>query len=115
MQPDAEARLALPPQLELEKVTKTYQEGKVQALQGVSLQIKRGDFVSVTGKSGCGKSTLLHLMGGLDVPTEGEIRFEQKSLQSWNLDQLRSTHLVSCSKASTCSPTSPPPRTCKFR
>ncbi|MFN2476173.1 MAG: ABC transporter ATP-binding protein [Chthoniobacterales bacterium] len=45
----------------------------VHALDDVSLEIARGEFVAVTGPSGCGKSTLMHLLAGLDAPTSGEI------------------------------------------
>ncbi|HWP57705.1 MAG TPA: ABC transporter ATP-binding protein [Candidatus Acidoferrales bacterium] len=56
-------------------VHKVYGQGsnEVTALAGVSLEIARGDFVSIIGPSGSGKSTLLHLIGGLDRPTRGDV------------------------------------------
>jgi putative ABC transport system ATP-binding protein len=56
---------------------KTYGEGDVQvrALRDVDLDIRRGEFIVLLGPSGSGKSTLLNILGGLDVPTTGEVRF----------------------------------------
>ncbi len=56
-------------------------ERSVHAVDDVSLEIGRGEFVAVTGPSGCGKSTLLHLLAGLDTPTKGEIVVDGLALQ----------------------------------
>lgn len=68
--------------LKLESVSKTYQlRGKtVNALNGVSLEIERGDFVSVVGQSGSGKSTLLLVLGGMLSPATGRVLVDGKSL-----------------------------------
>ncbi|MEM2955107.1 MAG: ABC transporter ATP-binding protein [Nitrososphaerales archaeon] len=62
--------------VELRDVVKTYDLGdniKVDALRGINLTIKRGEFVSIMGPSGCGKTTLLNIIGGLDSPTDGQV------------------------------------------
>ena len=61
-------------ELTVERVRKTFEDGRVVALDGVSLHAAAGEFVAVTGPSGCGKSTLLNLVGALDRPDSGEIR-----------------------------------------
>ena len=57
----------------LERVRKTFEDGRVVALDDVTLRAEAGEFVAVTGPSGCGKSTLLNLVGALDRPDSGEI------------------------------------------
>jgi putative ABC transport system ATP-binding protein len=56
-------------------VRKVYRTGSldVPALQGIDLDVKRGEFVSIMGPSGCGKTTLLHILGGLAQPTSGHV------------------------------------------
>jgi putative ABC transport system ATP-binding protein len=70
--------------MELRDVTKHYPQGRriVRALQGVSLRIDAGEFVSIMGPSGSGKSTLMHILGALDLPTSGEVYFQGEALHS---------------------------------
>ncbi|MCR9296433.1 MAG: ABC transporter ATP-binding protein [bacterium] len=82
------------PLLSLRDVRKTYADGQVQALAGVSFDIQPGQFVSVMGPSGCGKSTLLNILGALDRPTSGEVLFDGSPLERvQNLDQLRAQQI----------------------
>jgi putative ABC transport system ATP-binding protein len=70
--------------MELRDVTKHYPQGRrlVRALQGVSLRIEAGEFVSIMGPSGSGKSTLMHILGALDLPTSGEVYFQGEALHT---------------------------------
>ncbi|MEW6707470.1 MAG: ABC transporter ATP-binding protein [Pseudomonadota bacterium] len=63
-------------------LAKTYRTGEVEvrALRDVDLDIRRGEFIVLLGPSGSGKSTLLNILGGLDVPTAGEVRFADHML-----------------------------------
>ena len=72
--------------LEAHGLVKHYPDGNVQALRGVSLAIAEGEFAAITGPSGCGKSTLLHLLGGLDRPDQGEVRFRGEPFSRIDLD-----------------------------
>ena len=64
--------------IELENLRRTYQVGEeaVHALDGVDLTIEEGDFLAIVGTSGSGKSTLMHMLGLMDRPDSGEMRFE---------------------------------------
>ena len=71
-------------------LTRTYGkgEGQVVALKGVDLTINDGEMVAIIGKSGSGKSTLLNLIGGLDVPTEGKIFYNDTEIGKMNDTEL---------------------------
>lgn len=58
--------------------------GRIPVLQDINLEITPGEFVAIVGKSGCGKSTLLRLLGGLETPTQGEIRIDGEPLYGLN-------------------------------
>ncbi len=76
--------------LEAREVSKIYEMGstKVFALNGVSLDVRKGEFVAIQGTSGSGKSTLLNMLGGLDRPTNGEVLFENDSLAPFTKKQM---------------------------
>ncbi len=79
------------PLLSAEHLRKVYPDGKVVALEDVSLAIAPGENVAVVGPSGCGKSTLLNLLGALDRPDSGEVFFEGVPLSRQpSLARLRS-------------------------
>ncbi|MFL5481233.1 MAG: ABC transporter ATP-binding protein [Gemmatimonadaceae bacterium] len=68
------------PIISLREVRRDYALGaeRVHALQGVSLEVMRGDYVAIVGPSGCGKSTLLNLIGVIDQPTSGTVTIDGK-------------------------------------
>ena len=79
------------PILEVRRLMKTYDDGRVQALRGVDTTIESGEYVAISGPSGSGKSTLLHMLGGLDIPSEGEVLFHGSQLgKVVDLDTYRS-------------------------
>ncbi len=78
--------------IEARDLKKTYKMGEfdVEALGGVSFEIKRGEVVSIMGPSGSGKSTLMNLLGCLDRPTSGEYILDSEAVAGLNDDQLAS-------------------------
>ena len=81
------------PLIALENVTRTYVTGAdvtVQAVRGMSLQIRSGEFVAIMGASGSGKSTLMHLMGFLDTPDSGLFHLMEK--EDWIRPTLKCNH-----------------------
>lgn len=76
--------------LKVQNLTKIYGTGEtaVHALDGVSFEVERGEFVSVVGRSGSGKSTMLHMIGGLDKPTSGAVVVDGRSLENMDDEAL---------------------------
>lgn len=88
------AATSAPTVLKAEKISRLYADGDVHALEEVSLEIRRGEYVAIMGPSGSGKSTLLNLLGALDRPSSGEIYFEGQPLSKLaDLDRFRSQKL----------------------
>jgi putative ABC transport system ATP-binding protein len=76
--------------IKLADVTKIYRQGSqhITAMDRVSLEVPRGEFLAITGPSGCGKSTLINLLGGLDTPTEGDVIIDAVNLADMDDDRL---------------------------
>jgi ABC-type lipoprotein export system ATPase subunit len=68
------------PVFEAIALRKDYDEGQVQALRGVDFRIMEGEFVAISGPSGCGKTTLLQMLGALDRPSAGTLRYRGNSI-----------------------------------
>ena len=84
--------------VDIHDVYKTYHETKVpvEALRGVTIQIRQGEFTAIVGPSGSGKTTLLNIIGGLDRPTKGKIIVDGTDLSNLSENQLidfRKTHI----------------------
>jgi putative ABC transport system ATP-binding protein len=79
-----------PAVISIANLVKTYVVGEVEvrALRGVSLEVRAGEFVSVTGPSGSGKSTLMHILGCLDRPTSGRYVLDGQDVSRMTKDQL---------------------------
>ena len=76
--------------LEVKNLKKYYGEEPniVRAINGINLKVEQGEFITIVGTSGSGKSTLLHMIGGLDVPTSGEIYISGKMLSIMNDNEI---------------------------
>jgi putative ABC transport system ATP-binding protein len=76
--------------IQLKNISKEYQMGETltKALDGVSLEIKEGEFIAIMGPSGSGKSTLMHILGFLDAPTKGKYLLENKAIDSTSEEDL---------------------------
>jgi len=76
--------------IDIENITKDYVMGEeiVRALRGVSLQIRRNEYLAVMGPSGSGKSTLMNMLGCLDTPTSGRYEFNGRNVADMDDDEL---------------------------
>ncbi|WP_394260730.1 lipoprotein-releasing ABC transporter ATP-binding protein LolD [Moraxella boevrei] len=84
--------------LQANHITKVYQDGKntTTVLNGLDISVNAGEKIAIVGTSGSGKSTLLHILGGLDVPTTGEVWLQGQLINTLNetkRGQLRNQHL----------------------
>jgi len=81
-----------PPLIEIEGLHKTFETGeaRIEVLKGLDLRLGTGDRVAIVGQSGVGKSTLLHILGTLDRPTSGSVRFEGEEVFARDADSLAS-------------------------
>ncbi len=76
--------------VDIQDLVKTYENGRVKALNGVNLEVYEGDFIAIMGPSGSGKTTLLNIIGGLDRPDSGKVIVDDINLcEVKNLDEFR--------------------------
>ena len=80
--------------IRLSSIVKRYGPIGQPALNGVDLEIRRGEFIAITGPSGCGKSSLLHILGCLDRPTSGSYEFDGQETASLSDDALSRMRLA---------------------
>ncbi|MBC7097329.1 MAG: ATP-binding cassette domain-containing protein, partial [Methanobacteriales archaeon] len=66
--------------IDIKNLKKTFDDGKIVALDGIDLQVDEGEFISIMGPSGSGKSTLLNMIGALDRPDSGMIKVAGRNL-----------------------------------
>jgi putative ABC transport system ATP-binding protein len=80
--------------IEIKGLKKSYDKGKIKALNGMDLEVKRGEFISIMGPSGSGKSTLLNMIGALDRADEGSIKIADVDLmKTKDLSKFRSQEI----------------------
>ena len=75
--------------LQCVNLQKRYGDGDiaVEVLRGIELEVKRGETLAIVGSSGSGKSTLLNMLGGLDLPSSGDVRVDDQSLFDINEEE----------------------------
>ncbi len=78
------------PLIEFKNVVKTYKTGEIEikAVDGISFPIEKGEFVIIVGPSGAGKTTVLNMLGGMDMPTSGEIKVDTVDIAKFDEKQL---------------------------
>lgn len=76
--------------LRVDNLTKEYKMGEVavKALDNISFELYKGEFVVVLGPSGSGKSTILNIMGGMDTPTSGKVFYQEEDISTYSEDEL---------------------------
>ena len=76
--------------INLKKVSRTFilPSGDIDAVKNVSLKIKKGEFIIISGPSGAGKTTLLNMVSGIDLPSSGEVMISGNSIKSFSKNQL---------------------------